>query len=435
MAFTISDDHERQVACYNNFVNGGLNPRNIKKFLLDTALLTSHGMVKLVTLKAYKKAGGTTIADLFESTSYINDRDLLEEMALEILNKKAATFKKNWKWVEVSLSHYDDYETELSAEFKDVPKKLIQELEQKEKALDTLNENWEDWTDKEDALETELEGSIEDLENKREQYRHFSDEQKAVSGVVVGFDGNGEFTIKLGYVKKEDMKLAFPPAKKAKSGSEANDNSLDNTDSSIESNALKADLDNYKLQALQSELMTDDKLTYDLMVFTLASTVIAGVWPFSLSVVLSITPYNFSSTHDILETDVSKRAELYKESLDMAWYSHESEGDRFKAFRELTNAQKKRILSYCTAVSYRSSTSESLEKVITDTVSFEIGQHWKPTKENYFSRIKKGDLLAIGGTAIDAQWAEDNAKLPKGQIADKLDCADAMVSWMPDSMG
>lgn len=434
MAFTISDDHDRQMACYKHVSNGFIHANLIKNFLLDTALITSHGMVKLVTLKAYKKAGGTTIADLFESKIFINDRELLEFLALEILNKEAKAYKKQWKWVEVSLSSFDDYAAKLSAEFKDVPKSLVQELQRKAKALDELNDkDYETWTDADDEMEAELEKSIEILEDKRERYRNYSDEQKAVSGVVIGFDSEGEITVHLGYVKKEDMKLAFPPANKTNKGG-AGEPSADAIPQSIESLSLKNDLEHYRLQALQSEIMTDDKLAYDLMVFTLASAVLGEEYSFSLPLDLSVTPYNFSSTQDIYETEPSKRVERFNDSLEMAWHAHELEGDRFSAFRELTVTQKKRILSYCAAVSYRSSVSESLDKVVTDTVKFDIAQHWKPTKENYFSRIKKDDLLEIGAKAIDEQWVDDNAKLPKGQIADKLDCAESMENWMPDSM-
>ena len=126
----------------------------------------------------------------------------------------------------------------------------------------------DDWTDKHEDRDMEIDEEIEKLEDKREQYRDFSDEQKAVSGVLVTHY-DGEVRFELGLVKKEDIKAAFPPAESVNSSGTA---SVDHSGSVgvVESQALNQDLDTFKLQALQSEIMKDDKLSYDLMVFSIA---------------------------------------------------------------------------------------------------------------------------------------------------------------------
>jgi len=434
MAFTVSDDHERQMACYKQVKNSYINTYNIKKILLDTALLSSNGMVKLVTLKTYKKAGGTTNQDLFDSKTYINNRDLIEMLALEILNKKAKSFEKKWKWVDVSLDDYSDYETTLEADFKDVPDKITKELELKTKALDELNDkDYSDWTDEDDDLETELEACIELLENKRYKYRCFTEEQKAVSGVVISFDNDGEITVNYGYVKKEDMELAFPQTKPTP-GDTLENTKTGEQDTSIESNSLKTDLGNFKLQAVQSELMKDDKLTYDLMVFSLASRILNEDKWLSLPLDTTIRAYDFNATAGIEETTSNENIRRFLQSLATSWDSLKTEAERFTSFRELTNTEKKRILSYCTALSYRSCNSDGFDSMISDALNFNIADHWTPNKTNYFSRIKKNDLLELGGLVIGEQWTVENTKLSKGQIVDKLDCDDSMADWMPESM-
>jgi len=158
---------------------------------------------------------------LFEEATYINERELIESLALEVLNKKAKALAGQWKWVDVVLSanSYRDYETSLTAQLVGVPEKLINALKAKEEALEALDDkNYADWTDEDEDLETQLHGEIEALENEREQYRHFSDEQKAVSGAMVSFDCEGKVFVKVGYVKKEDMSEAFPPSATGESG-------------------------------------------------------------------------------------------------------------------------------------------------------------------------------------------------------------------------
>jgi len=435
MAFTVTDDIERQMACYTELSTHYMSVHGIRNFLLDTALLTSHGMVKLVTLKAFKKAGGTTTTDLFEDATYINERELIETLALDILNKNAKPLVKQWKWVDVVLSanSYRDYETLLTADFVGVPEKLITDLKAKEDALETLEDkNYADWTDEDEDLETQLHGEIETLENEREQYRHFSDEQKAVSGAMVSFDSEGKIFIKVGYVKKEDMAKAFPPVNTADSdGDTPAEASV--TGGDVESQALKMDLHSFKLQALQSEIMKDDALSYDLMVYTLALQMLVGGSQFcSKPLNTSIEVSNTGNPEGIDETEPFKAITKYRESLDVSWLSASGQDGKFKAFRALSANQKKYILSYCTALSYQSRTSADV--AIKEAIEFDIAKHWTPSKDNYFKRIKTADLLAIGAKQINEQWAVDNAKCSKGQIVDILDGHDDMADWMPESM-
>jgi len=435
MAFTVTDDNERQMACYKELSTHYMSAHGIRNFLLDTALLTSHGMVKLVTLKAFKKSGGTTSTDLFEDATYINERELLETLALDILNKKAKPLAKQWKWVDVvlSINSYRDYETTLSAEFVGVPEKLTADLKAKEDALEVLEDkNYTDWTDEDEDLETQLHGEIEALENEREQYRHFSDEQKAVSGAVVSFDSEGEIVIKVGYVKKEDMRVAFPPSETDEAG-EGTKGDLTSLGDAVESNALKADLNTFKLQALQSEVMKDDKLSYDLMVYTLALQMLLGGSPFLTKPLnVSIEVSNTGAPDGIEESTCNASILKFQESLNISWMSHSGHDEKFKAFRALSANQKKRLLSYCVALSYQSSTN--VDAVVKEAVDFDISHHWKPTKANYFKRIKTADLLAIGSKQINEQWAVDNAKCSKGQIVDILESHDDMADWIPESM-
>jgi len=434
MAFTVTDDHERQMACYKELSTHYMSVRGIRNFLLDTALLTSHGMVKLVGLKAFKKAGGTTTTDLFEEATYINERELLETLALDILNKKAKSLAKQWKWVDVvlSASSYRDYETTLTAELVGVPEKLITDLKAKEDAIEALEDkNYADWTDEDEDLETQLHGEIETLENEREQYRHFSDEQKAVSGAMVSFDSEGKIFVKVGYVKKEDISEAFPPSDTDESG-EGTKGELVSSSDAVESNALKIDLSNFRLQALQSEIMKDDKLTYDLMVYSLAKQSFSDNHWCEKPLNTTIEASNLCATNGIDETQPHQTITKYKDSLELAWLLQDTETDKFKDFRELSSVQKKRLLSYCTAMSYRASTD--INPFVSEAIEFDIAMHWTPTKDNYFKRIKTADLLSIGAKQINEQWAVDNAKRSKGQIVDILESHDDMADWMPESM-
>lgn len=428
MALTVSNDHDKQLACYRDLGTHGMRKWNIKRYLLESAVPTSDGKVKLVTLKAYKKAGGCVVSDLFESTSYISDRELLEKLALEILNDKADKLRKQWKWVEVSLTGaFSDYQGRLHAEFIDVPEKLSIALKEKHSALDTLNEkDYNDWTEADQTQEDALERKIDELETKREKYRQFTEEQKAVSGAVVSLNEQGEIVIQEGYVKKADMALAFPENQQELSGG------VGEQSNGIESNALKRDLDNFKLQAVQAQVMKNDKLTYDLMVFSLAKAVFGQSGYFSRVLNMDIELSDFSQTNGFDETTSFEAIEAFKETLELSWLSQESDTERLSAFRALSNVQKKKLLSFSVAQSYLA--PQDINSVVCDAINFDLSEHWKPTNENYFNRIKVADLIEIGRTQIGEQWANNAAKLPKKKLVEHLSTHKDIADWMPESM-
>ncbi len=430
MAFTVTDDHQQQLDCYNELKPHYLHPHRIKQFLLKQSLSIEEPIVKFVTVKAYKKAGGSMTTDLFESSCYINDKALLETLALELLEKKAASLKKQWKWVELSLSPHTkvDYESTLMAELVNVPESLTTTIKEKEDALNTLNNiDYNQWTNEQEILENRLESELESLDKKLNKYRRFTPQQKQVSGAVVKINHDGKITIDLGLVKKEDMPEAFPETDKDISST----HSKPEPSTSIESQALKSDLVNYKLQALQSHIMKNDKLAYDLMVFSMASSVISTSYN-AKPITINSNPIDYASTRGIDETKAAQSIAQVKESLDLSWLSYPNNAQKFLAFQQLSSAQKKRILTYCTALNYQF--ISDIDEAVSDSTHFTLANYWQPTEENYYKRITINGLLAIGKTEIGQDWETSHKTLPKGKLVAELSQHEKMSNWMPESI-
>lgn len=430
MAFTVTDDHQQQIDCYNELKPHYLHPHRIKQFLLKQSLSIEEPIVKLVTVKAYKKAGGSMTTDLFESSCYINDKELLETLALELLEKKAKSLKKQWKWVELSLSPQTriDYEATLTAEPVNVPESLTVAIKEKEDALNTLNKiDYEQWTDEQETLENRLESELESLDKKLNKYRRFTPQQKQVAGALVKINHNGKITVNLGLVKKEDMPEAFPETDKDISSS----HSKPEPSTSIESQALKSDLANYKLQASQSHIMKDDKLAYDLMVFSIASSVLSTSYS-DKPITINTNPIDYRSTNGIDETKAAQSIIQVKESLDLSWLSHPNNAEKFLAFQQLSSAKKKRMLTYCTALNYQ--LISDIDEVVSNSNHFSLANYWKPTEENYYKRITINGLLDIGKTEIGQDWEKIHHTLPKSQLVEKLSQHKKMSHWMPESV-
>jgi ParB family chromosome partitioning protein len=114
MAFTLTDDHDRQLAVWNA-VKGGyhIHPQSIKRQLTETAHSANSALGRFVGIEAYEAAGGVLLRDLFDdrASAHMENPELLERLAIEKLQAAAKPFEAAWKWVEVHLSV--DYAADL----------------------------------------------------------------------------------------------------------------------------------------------------------------------------------------------------------------------------------------------------------------------------------------------------------------------------------
>ena len=75
MAFTVSDDHAAQWQVWESRVHWNLAPRTIRSHLMVSNVDAGDRRVQFVGIKAYKKAGGHILRDLFqpEHEGYLTD--------------------------------------------------------------------------------------------------------------------------------------------------------------------------------------------------------------------------------------------------------------------------------------------------------------------------------------------------------------------------
>lgn len=102
-AFTATDDHELQERVFEDIYDD-TDPSAIRRRLTQTTLHIKRPLARFVTVEAYEAAGGAVRRDLFGDDAWLEDRDLVERLALEKLEKRAAKErKKGWGWVEISI--------------------------------------------------------------------------------------------------------------------------------------------------------------------------------------------------------------------------------------------------------------------------------------------------------------------------------------------
>ncbi|EIF42792.1 ParB domain-containing protein nuclease [gamma proteobacterium BDW918] len=438
MAFTVCEDIEKQEAVYRDIAGGFMAPHIVKSRLVNTTMSTKSSLVKFVSLKAYEKAGGTLSSDLFDEVKYVDNDELMQQLAEEKMAGIVEAVKsEGWKWVESTFSTWIDVRAQrVEGELVGVPEELSEKYKAALEELEKVSQSayGEEDEDKADALwekESELEQTIGEMETELDGYRVFTDEQKRIGGVAITLNSDGTPEIAYGYVRKE---VAPKPNASASGGTEcAGSGSVESEGDNINlSNALKTDLANYELLSIRSVLMSSPDLCFDLAAFTMARSVLAfGYYARGSSISLNIA--DMSATKDIQDTKASIAIHEAKEKLNLSWMEAESELDMFTNFQMLSRNEKKAIHAFCVAASVTSS-SNAIVQSLAEQMKFNLADHWQPTKENYFNRIKKDDILLIAKELKGDEFIEQHGGAKKGDLAGLVAGLDEVRGWVPQSM-
>lgn len=430
-AFVLADSHEKQEACWDSLKSQGswaMQAHNIRKHITGQAITAGHRLVKLIGLAAYKKAGGVLTEDLFEQVTYLNDSELVYRLAEEKLQADIPALQaEGWKWVDVMLTEsyvsYGVYAGRTHAEQVDVPEATRQEQEDVQKAIDELLELENDgWTAEQEARHEALEVRADELEQEIAGYAAFTDEQKATAGVVLLVGQDGTVMVERGYRKADDMKAA-KRQQQTENGDEG-----EQQDTPRESAALRESLNQYKLQAMQAELMNHPALAFDLLVFTLADRFFSRSFPYSRPVNANIEQAYFDKIEP--DTKAAEAMEKAKAGLERAWVELDSSEARYQAFAALPTKAKQKIMAVVVAGGLRA--DDDFTPGVAQAMQFQLQAYWQPTADNYFKRLKTGDLLTIGEAVVGADWLNNARRLKKADVVVALADNPAMAEWMPE---
>lgn len=227
MAFTVSEDHERQEQVWRNICDSWQNsPADIRRRLTEKAVKATDKRARFVSVDAYEAAGGLIIRDLFEDDrgGWLQDPTLLDQMVVEKLKAEAeAITTEGWKWIEVSLDFPYGYERGLRT-IVGTPTGLTDEEHATREALrnefDRLElayRNAEEYPDEVDKRLGEIETALEAFEQRPMVY---DPADIAIGGVFISVDYDGSLEIDRGYVRPEDE---IPEESEAEDTSDAAD--------------------------------------------------------------------------------------------------------------------------------------------------------------------------------------------------------------------
>ncbi|MEM1154174.1 MAG: ParB/RepB/Spo0J family partition protein, partial [Pseudomonadota bacterium] len=459
IAYTVCEDHEKQLACFKHCGQRAW-AGEIRRWLLGEAVSTDTGIGRFVGAAAYKKAGGAVSQDLFDSKTYLMDTALVHQLAEDKLAKVAKKLQEDepgWLWVKSSLDGRQDTSpvVELEETYIGVPDELNESLaaaQQEFESLDEWNmsnddallEGYEDGEAIYDRLDT-LERELDELEEQRDTYLGHTEEQRAYSGCFVTLGHNGDVRIQRGIAHVSDIPKTTADDESPTDG-EVVTPVEQGTELSYSKN-LEAYLKRRRQHAAKATLLKNPKLAQDLLLFFQCIQLIDGVGWRAGRYATSIRAHAVASetaSGDTKEDKAAEEIDAFHSSLNLAWAKHEDDAAAFDAFMSLSKREKDKLGTFCAMASLQVDVRGrgSLVDAVLDGIEVDHRSYWTPTKDNYFSRRTRKQLLAEFGPVFSDDWLVHHGKLKKadldtllhGQFNAKEDQQDERTaSWMPDA--
>lgn len=454
-AFAITDDHRRQVKVFKSLQDWQKDdPSEIRAALTEKFIEAGSKLARFVGVDAYMAAGGATRTDLFGDEVYLEKPALLHRLA----EQKLAGIRKEleaegWGWIEIHPER--DYSfihrcERIKPRLIGAPPELIEfktqldaELEQIEQAL---GDTESDALLKQQQLTQER---LDEVEEKLAAFVDFDAAHKALAGCYVSIGQDGMTCFDKGLVKQEHRKQLARLLKTDGDGSEA----VPAKPKNHLPESLRRNLAAYRLQVAQVEIAKNPAIAIDLLAFKVASEVL-DEYPFSDGPDVEFTRSRAKPNGQEEPNAATSALAAIEKSLPAGWLKPKSEAARFEAFRSLPQEDKLQLLAYCVALTLQPKLGPAEGEAATAfdmTLALtggSVAAYWRPTKDNFFSRRTRDQLLAISREVLGELWARSSSGEKKSVLVDQLhrafadaanpdrtpEQAEMLKTWLPAGM-
>ena len=403
MAFTVTDDHRRQLKVFKSLQDWQKDdPSAIRAALTEKMIEASSKLARFVGLDAYVAAGGSTRADLFGNEVYLETPDLLHRLAKEKLDGIRKELEaEGWGWIEINADRDGDaiYRCgRIQPRLIGAPAELLDLKSQLDDELHVIEQALED-TESDALLEQQqaINDRLEEVEQKLAGFVGFDEVLKTLAGCFVSIGEDGTPFLDKGLVRPEHRKLLAKLL-----GTDGNDGVPGKAKPKHAlPESLRRDLAADRLQVAQVEIARHPAIALDVLAFQAASEML-GKRPVSdgPDVKFGLSRPKTGGEHG----PTSAAALPWQRSsrrLPTDRLKSTSEAARFEAFRSLPEAAKLELLAYCVALTLQPKLGpvEGEEATAYDAalslIAASVADYWRPTKDNFLSRITRDQLLAI----------------------------------------
>jgi ParB family transcriptional regulator, chromosome partitioning protein len=481
MAFTLTDDHDRQMTVWNAVKDSyHIHPQSIKRQLTETAHSASSSIGRFVGIEAYEAAGGVLLRDLFDdnAAAHMENPVLLERLAVEKLQDAANVFEADWKWVEVHLSvDYGAFRSFGRVYPQDIEPDadlLAEEnaLMAREEELAAANDG-ADWTDAEADEYYAIEPRLREIEALQKARQPYAAADQAIAGCVVTIGHDGALRVEKGLVRPEDIPLAVeetedpadgdaetavrrpnvtPPTSSAPVPVSDPATTLRKADGI--SASLADDLRASRQHILRAHMAADYDVAFDAMLYALCEQALS--WSYGTEALnISISPF-LAQNRETLHADTvaQKMLDALQQDLAVEWMALEKPDD-FRAMSALPLPQKQSLFAWAVGLAIKPQLlSDNHPTPIIEEIGarldVDVAACWRPTASTYWGRVNKGHAVSMARKLVGDDYAEERSRERKGDIAAAMERAfaesagetegfDAVVAsktarWLPDGM-
>lgn len=442
-AFALNDDPKVQLAYWRANVNTGaewkLRPEEIRRGLAKGEVeLARDPRGLLVGADALIAAGGQVRRDLFDDRGgFTRDVKLLDKLAMQRLEAAAEPVRaEGWAYVEVLPRWEDRYQrNKLEGQRRKATAEETIERSKMVARYDELDELDRDLTEEEGI---ELDRLNEALLRFDDRLTHWTDAQKAKSGVVVTLSNHGDIEIHRGVLRAGQKPPREGDAKpaKGKDGKAAEKTTADLTA------ALSVRLAAQRTMALRAEVAARPSVALVALLHALAGALF----------------YKGSTTHVRIAAEPAYQLDLERadanianapaaaemKRLHTAWRARlpQNPSDLWHWLAEEGQDTLLNLLAYCVASAIMATDwaadpkryVESAAELV-DAVDLDMVKWWKPTVQNFLGSVPKSTILAALREAsaqpvIDAENLEAFKADALAARAEPILC-NPMAGWLP----
>lgn len=478
MAFTVSEDEERQIQVWEMIADAqDPSPTWVRRKLTENSIRVSDKRVRFVGLDAYVEAGGSVVRDLFETDhgGWLTDVGLLGRLVTAKLEAEALRIgAEGWNWVDAAEEHIFNPgrglrvlagdEVAMTAE----EEKRAAELEAEGEAL---SNEWSDVDDVPEEVHARLEAIDTEISRLNDRPVLYDPAEVAIAGAFVSIDPEGRLRVERGYVKSEDepeaeaeegdeTANALPsgedgvgtPAVSAPStsGVSAGDPKEEEIGLKPLSERLVSDLTAWRTLALQDAFAQSPDTAY---IAVLHAFVLSCFFGYSRESCLqtSIHSVGFSNPPAGLRDcapgqAIAARIDEWRARLPKSdkevwdWLLDLGTEDRAGLFAHCAslgvNAQAEIVRGYDGRVSAHGIARRLAHShVLARAVGLDVVEAgWRPTADSYFGSVPKPRILADVAEARGENFAGMIDHLKKGDMAREAERLLEDAGWLPEPL-
>jgi len=436
MAFAVADDHAAQEQVWAALPHWNNDPGTIRSHLMASHVEADDPRVQFVGLKAYKKAGGHVLRDLFqpEHEGYLTDPALLDRLATEKLEREVEAIRaEGWKWVIITPTIDREKLRGLGRVYPEM-EPLTEEQQAEIDALtgqyDALTEEHGD--DPPDEIAAELDGISGRIAALSEDSERWLPEDMAIAGAVIGIGFDGKVDVERGLVKPEDRPAGADRGAGAGKASRKLDGSPALSDRLIE------DLTAHRTAALRTVLAGNPDVALTSVVHALALPVF---FPHDDEGCLELSLKNaaLESSAEGIEASPAGRALAEWRT---AWLRRlpKTADEVWDWLLSQDQATRLDLLAYCAGCSVNAvrkrhdPASERLAHAdrLATAVALDMTQWWQPTADSYLRHVPKALILDAVREGVTPEAADNLAKLKKDALAAEAEQRLAGTGWLPE---